>query len=103
MNEGGGLEPFYADLLAGLEEELDRHDGSVFLHVVPDLEAEILAYRRWRSEDLVDAVVVSDLVDNDPRQAVCAELGLPRCTSGAIRPRATGWSTTTTPVPCARR
>ncbi|GAB6898806.1 substrate-binding domain-containing protein [Kineosporia succinea] len=77
MNEGGGLEPFYADLLAGLEEELDRHDGSVFLHVVPDLEAEILAYRRWRSEDLVDAVVVSDLVDNDPRQAVCAELGLP--------------------------
>jgi len=77
MDDGGGLEPFYADLLAGMEEELDRHDGTVFLNVVPDLDAEILAYRRWVAEDLVDAVVVSDLVDGDPRQAVCAELGLP--------------------------
>ncbi|MBT0768567.1 substrate-binding domain-containing protein [Kineosporia sp. J2-2] len=77
MDDDGGLEPFYADLLAGLEEELDRHDGTVFLHVVPDLDAEILAYRRWADEGLVDAVVVSDLVDGDPRQAVCAQLGLP--------------------------
>ncbi|GAA3601569.1 substrate-binding domain-containing protein [Kineosporia mesophila] len=77
INDDGGLEPFYADLLAGMEEELDRHDGTVFLHVVPDLDAEILAYRRWVDEGLVDAVVVSDLVDGDPRQAVCAGLGLP--------------------------
>ncbi|MCD5315230.1 LacI family DNA-binding transcriptional regulator [Kineosporia babensis] len=77
MDDDSGLEPFYASLLAGLEEELDRHDGTVFLHIVPDLDAEILAYRRWVAEDLVDALVVSDLVEGDPRLVVCAELGLP--------------------------
>ncbi|GLY15415.1 LacI family transcriptional regulator [Kineosporia sp. NBRC 101677] len=77
MDDGGGLEPFYASLLAGLEEELDRFGGTVFLQIVPDLEAEILAYRRWVAEGLVDVVVVSDLVEGDPRPAVCAELGLP--------------------------
>lgn len=90
MDDDGGPEPFYADLLAGMEEELDRHEGTVFLHVVPDLEGEIQAYRRWVAEGLVDAVVVSDLVDGDPRQAVCAELGLPAVNIGGD-PASGGW------------
>jgi len=87
---GNGLEPFYADLLAGMEEELDRRQATVFLNVVPDLEAEIAAYRRWAAQDLADAVVVTDLVDADPRQAVCADLGLPAVNIGGD-PDCGGW------------
>lgn len=76
-DDDGALEPFYADLLAGMEEELDAHGASVFVHVVPDLDAELVAYRRWAAEGLVDAVVVSDLVADDPREQECRDLGLP--------------------------
>jgi DNA-binding LacI/PurR family transcriptional regulator len=76
-DDDGALEPFYADLLAGMEEELDAHGASVFVHVVPDLDAELVAYRRWAREGLVDAVVISDLVEDDPREQTCRDLGLP--------------------------
>lgn len=89
-HDDGALEPFYADLLAGMEEELDAHGASVFVHVVPDLDAEIVAYRRWAAEGLVDAVVVSDLVADDPREQACADLGLPAVLLGG-EPRAGRW------------
>ncbi|MFF1528302.1 LacI family DNA-binding transcriptional regulator [Cellulomonas sp. NPDC058312] len=76
-DDDGTLEPFYADLLAGMEEALDARGASVFVHVVPDLDAELVAYRRWAREGLVDAVVISDLVDSDPREQACRDLGLP--------------------------
>ncbi|WP_147794169.1 LacI family DNA-binding transcriptional regulator [Cellulomonas sp. Y8] len=76
-DDDGALEPFYTDLLAGMEEELDAHGASVFVHVVPDLDAELVAYRRWARDGLVDAVVISDLVADDPREQVCRDLGLP--------------------------
>ncbi|WP_282947998.1 LacI family DNA-binding transcriptional regulator [Cellulomonas endometrii] len=76
-DDDGALEPFYADLLAGMEEELDARGASVFVHVVPDLDAELVAYRRWAQDRLVDAVVISDLVDGDPREEACRELALP--------------------------
>ncbi|WP_431837958.1 LacI family DNA-binding transcriptional regulator [Cellulomonas sp. Y8] len=76
-DDDGALEPFYTDLLAGIEEELDAHGASVFVHVVPDLDAELVAYRRWARDGLVDAVVISDLVADDPREQVCRDLGLP--------------------------
>ncbi|WP_165372729.1 LacI family DNA-binding transcriptional regulator [Pengzhenrongella frigida] len=76
-DDDGTLEPFYADLLAGLEEELDRQGGTIFVQIVADLAAALVAFRRWSAEGLVDAIVVSDLVEDDPREAVCAELALP--------------------------
>ncbi|WP_449385688.1 LacI family DNA-binding transcriptional regulator [Cellulomonas soli] len=75
--EGRGLEPFYTDFLAGMEEELDRHGATVLLHVVHERDDELEAYRRWAAEGLVDAVVAGDLVEDDPRAQVCAQLGLP--------------------------
>ncbi|MGN8246544.1 LacI family DNA-binding transcriptional regulator [Cellulomonas soli] len=75
--QGRGLEPFYTDFLAGMEEELDRHGATVLLHVVHERDDELAAYRRWAAEGLVDAVVAGDLVEDDPRARVCAELGLP--------------------------
>lgn len=76
-DDDGALEPFYTDLLAGMEEELDAHGASVFVHVVPDLDAELVAYRRWARDGLVDAVVISDIVADDPREQACRDLGLP--------------------------
>ncbi|GAA3804674.1 LacI family transcriptional regulator [Cellulomonas soli] len=72
-----GLEPFYTDFLAGVEEELDRSGATVLLHVVHGLDDELAAYRRWARDGLVDAVVAGDLVEDDPRAAFCADLGLP--------------------------
>lgn len=82
--EGRGLEPFYTDFLAGMEEELDRHGATVLLHVVHELEDELAAYRRWAREGLVDAVVAGDLVEDDPRATFCASLGLPLVLIGGL-------------------
>ncbi len=77
-----GVEPFFAELIAGIEERLSSEGRSLLLHVVPDVTAEIKAYRRWASGSMVDAVVVVNLVADDPRPAVLVELGLPAVAVG---------------------
>ncbi|MDM7829859.1 LacI family DNA-binding transcriptional regulator [Cellulomonas edaphi] len=77
-----GNEPFFGDLIAGIEEVLATDDRSLLLHVVPDHAAELAAYRRWAEGGLVDAVVVVNVVAEDPRFAVLAELGIPAVVVG---------------------
>ena len=77
-----GIEPFFMELIGGIEETLSSDDRSLLLHVVPDHDAEIAAYRRWGQGRLVDAVVLVNLVVNDPRPAVLSELGLPTVVVG---------------------
>ncbi|MCR3751849.1 LacI family DNA-binding transcriptional regulator [Lentzea californiensis] len=77
-----GVEPFFMEFIAGIEERLAERDLSVLLHVVADHEAEIAAYRRWASRGLVDAVVVVNPVADDPRPAVLAEIALPAVVVG---------------------
>ncbi|WP_086709297.1 LacI family DNA-binding transcriptional regulator [Streptomyces antimycoticus] len=72
-----GVEPFFMEFIAGMEERLVARDMSVLLHVVPTYEKEVAAYRRWAEGGLVDAVVVVNLVEGDVRPAVVQELGLP--------------------------
>ncbi|MFC8818842.1 MULTISPECIES: LacI family DNA-binding transcriptional regulator [Streptomyces] len=72
-----GVEPFFMEFIAGMEERLVARDMSVLLHVVPTYEEEITAYRRWAETGLVDAVAVVNLVEDDVRPAVLQELGLP--------------------------
>jgi len=90
LDDEHGLEPFYADLLSGVEEELDRHGASVLVQIVPDLPAEIAAYRRWADAGLVAGVVVTNLVEDDPREGACAALGLPAVLLGGD-PHGGGW------------
>ena len=80
-----GLEPFFMELIAGMEEVLAADGRSLLLHVVSDMDAEIAAYRRWSAGHMVDAVVVVNIVDHDPRLAVVAELGLPAVVVGGPR------------------
>ena len=77
-----GLEPFFMELIGGIEETLSTDDRSLLLHVVPDHEAEIAAYRRWGPGHLVDAVVLVNLVVDDPRLAVLRELAIPTVVVG---------------------
>jgi DNA-binding LacI/PurR family transcriptional regulator len=80
-----GHEPFFGELIAGIEEVLATDDRSLLLHVVPTLDAEIAAYRRWAAGSMVDAVVVVNVVLDDPRIPVLAELGIPAVVVGGPR------------------
>ncbi len=77
-----GHEPFFGELIAGVEEILSREDYSLLLHVVPDHTAEIAAYHRWANGAMVDAVIVVNVIRDDPRYAVLQELGLPAVVVG---------------------
>lgn len=80
-----GIEPFFAELIAGIEEGLSTEERSLLLHVVPDHRTEIAAYRRWANGSMVDAVIVVNLIANDPRLDVIAELGVPAVAVGGPR------------------
>jgi DNA-binding LacI/PurR family transcriptional regulator len=77
-----GVEPFFAQLLSGMQARLSA--GSIALHllVVEDTAAEIEVYRRWTVEHRVDGVVLVDLKTRDPRVAALQELGLPSIVLG---------------------
>ncbi|MGV8976616.1 MAG: LacI family DNA-binding transcriptional regulator [Cellulomonas sp.] len=80
-----GHEPFFGELIAGIEEVLAGEDRSLLLHVVPDHAAEIAAYRRWSAGEMVDAVVVVNVVRQDARLAILADLGLAAVVVGGPR------------------
>ncbi|MFC7528532.1 LacI family DNA-binding transcriptional regulator [Actinoplanes sp. GCM10030250] len=77
-----GVEPFFMELIGGMEEALAPHGATVLLLVVPDLEAELATYRRWAGDHTVRAVVVVNLVHDDVRPSKLAELGLPAVLAG---------------------
>jgi len=77
-----GLEPFYMELISGVEGELSARSYGLTLQVVEDLEAEVALYRRWWGERRVDGVLVCDLRERDPRVPVLEKLGLPAVVIG---------------------
>ncbi|MGY0489952.1 LacI family DNA-binding transcriptional regulator [Streptomyces sp. WG-D5] len=81
-----GAEFFFLQLVSGIQQAFaERSIGLLFL-VVPDLDAECAAYRRWWAERRVDGVLVVDPRDGDgdPRPALLDELGLPAVFVGAV-------------------
>lgn len=71
-----GHEPFFGELIAGIEEIIAPEHHSLLLHVVPDHAAEIAAYERWAAGRMVDAVILVNLIQDDPRIPVLKKLGL---------------------------
>ncbi|RHA43604.1 LacI family DNA-binding transcriptional regulator, partial [Cellulomonas rhizosphaerae] len=65
-----------------IEEVLATENRSLLLHVVRDHGAEIEAYRRWAAGAMVDAVVVVNVVLDDPRIPVLSQLGIPAVVVG---------------------
>ena len=50
---------------------------SVLLQILPDMDAELRTYERWKTEGHVDAVILVDLIPDDVRLQTVRELGLP--------------------------
>ena len=76
------FEPFFMELIAGIEAELSSRSIGLTLQVVDDVEAEMAVYRRWWAERRVDGVLVVDLRVDDPRIAQIEQLGLPAVVVG---------------------
>lgn len=72
-----GVEPFFAQMVSGLQAGLATEAVGLQLMIVEDTATEIGVYRRWSSERRVDGVVLFDLRVRDPRIATLEELGLP--------------------------
>src|SRR2546426_698245 len=52
------FDTFHLRFIAGLEQELSRHDLALLLRVVADPEAEATVHRRWSAERRVDGVIL---------------------------------------------
>jgi DNA-binding LacI/PurR family transcriptional regulator len=92
-----GVEPFFMELISGLEAELSHHSYALLLQMVPDErdESEAEIYRQWWNERRVDGVLLCDVRPNDPRVAAVHEMGLPAVVVGppAAGPQLAGiWS-----------
>jgi DNA-binding LacI/PurR family transcriptional regulator len=77
-----GVEPFFMELISGMESELSARCYALMLQVVADHEAEVAVYRRWWGERRVDGVLVCDLRVDDHRIPVLRELQLPAVVIG---------------------
>ena len=78
-----GVEPFFMELISGVEAELSAREYALTLQVVADVDAEIKVYRRWWTERRVDGLLVCDLRLNDPRIPILEELTTPTVVIGA--------------------
>ncbi|TDC09006.1 LacI family transcriptional regulator [Streptomyces sp. 8K308] len=78
-----GLEPFFMQLISGIQAELARDTTPLQLTMAEDQAAEIALYRNWWARRLVDGVFVVDLQVGDARIPVLEELGMPAVVLGA--------------------
>jgi DNA-binding LacI/PurR family transcriptional regulator len=78
-----GVEPFFMELISGVEAELATRSYALTLQVVADLSAELVVYRRWWGERRVDGVLVCDVRIDDVRIQVLEELALPAVVIGS--------------------
>ncbi|WP_263119221.1 LacI family DNA-binding transcriptional regulator [Cellulomonas fimi] len=77
-----GRDPFFMRLLAGLTEPLADIGWSLSLTLVRADEEEQV-YRQWWSEQRVDAFLLVDVRQDDPRLALVEQLGAPAALLGA--------------------
>jgi DNA-binding LacI/PurR family transcriptional regulator len=87
-----GSEPFYMEFIAGLQDELSRRGYALLLQLTPTSHEELDLYPRWWSERRVDAVVVVDILVEDPRIEAIRDLEMPAVFVGD--PAMTGGFTT---------
>lgn len=79
-------DPFYPELVGGIEHVVGEHGLQVLMRVVDGMPRELETYQRWAAGESVRAVVVVDIVPDDPRPALITELGLPAVIVGEPDP-----------------
>jgi DNA-binding LacI/PurR family transcriptional regulator len=77
-----GNDPYFGQLLAGMEEVLAVKGYALVMSVVGDGDAEVRTYERLVSDQRIDGVVLTDPRADDPRYALLAELGVPAVVVG---------------------
>ncbi|HEY2507728.1 MAG TPA: LacI family DNA-binding transcriptional regulator [Streptosporangiaceae bacterium] len=80
-----GGEPFFIQLLAGMQAELSRDHVSLLFTMAEDQAAEIELYRTWWAQRRVDGVFLVDLQLRDQRIAVLHSLRMPAVAFGSPR------------------
>ncbi|MEV0582954.1 LacI family DNA-binding transcriptional regulator [Nonomuraea sp. NPDC050310] len=83
-----GVEPFFMELISGIEDELSARSHALLLQVARDHDEEIELYRRWWGEGRIDGAILVDLSADDPRVPVVEALHLPAVVIG--HPSASG-------------
>lgn len=77
-----GIDPFFSNLIAGVESVLSRSDNALVVRVVGDREQELLAYKTMVAEGRVDGFLLTDLEMRDRRHEYLLECGLPALVVG---------------------
>ncbi|MFC4532736.1 LacI family DNA-binding transcriptional regulator [Sphaerisporangium dianthi] len=72
-----GVEPFFMELISGIEGELSARSYALMLQVVTDHDEEMAIYRRWWGEGRVDGAILVDLHSGDPRVGEMEAMGMP--------------------------
>lgn len=78
-----GVEPFFMQLVAGIQEMLAAERAALLFTVAEDYHAEVEVHRTWWAQRRVDGVLLVDLYIDDPRVPALEELGLPAVVIGA--------------------
>ncbi|MDA2811537.1 LacI family DNA-binding transcriptional regulator [Nocardiopsis sp. RSe5-2] len=81
-----GVEPFFMQLISGIQGELSERGYALLLDLVEDVHAEASVHRRWWAERRVDGVLLVDLRTGDPRPRVLREIGMPAVLAGGPDP-----------------
>jgi DNA-binding LacI/PurR family transcriptional regulator len=77
-----GLEPFFMQLISGIEGALAARSIGLLLQMTEDQRTELEIYRRWWAQRRVDGVILVDLRLDDPRVRLLEELRLPAVVIG---------------------
>jgi DNA-binding LacI/PurR family transcriptional regulator len=77
-----GIEPYFMELISGIEATLSAGSYGLTLQIVGTVEEELDVYRRWWAERRVDGVFLCDIGVDDRRLEFIADLGLPAVAVG---------------------
>jgi DNA-binding LacI/PurR family transcriptional regulator len=80
-----GVEPFFMQLLSGIQADLTAHHVTLQFSMAEDPGDEIALYRQWWAQRRVDGVFVYDLQRDDRRIAVLEDLRMPAVVIGSPR------------------
>lgn len=80
------IEPFFMQLISGIEAALSSQGTALLLQVVPSRTAEIGVHRRWWGERRVDGVILIDLEIDDPRIDALVDMEMPAVVIGGPSP-----------------
>jgi DNA-binding LacI/PurR family transcriptional regulator len=77
------VEPFFIQLIAGIQAELSRNHVGLLFTMAEDQAAEIELYRAWWGQRRVDGVFLVDLQVRDRRVAALRDLRMPAIVFGS--------------------